>query len=351
MMETLLARVSDRFHPGSFSFVMATGIISVAAFQQHLETTARILYSINKAAYLLLLLLLVVRSVRRPRTLLNDMTVPSRATALFTLTAATCILGSQFVILSGNVPAGLALWIAGSLFWTVFSYIFVTALIVATKENKTGENELNGSWLIYVVGTQSLAILAMLISPYLTRWQEGILLEAASLHLVGSALYCILIILIVRRMTFLELSARDLVPSYWINMGAAAISTLAGADLILHAGSWGFLQETLSALKWTTMMFWSLTTWWLPFMVILTVWRYGYRRFPVTYEVQQWSMVFPLGMYSACSSQFGKAAGIAFLVSLSHYWFYLALTAWVIVFWGMAVMGIRVIRQQERTSR
>ncbi len=82
-------------------------------------------------------------------------------------------------------------------------------------------------------------------------------------------------------------------------------------------------------------MLWAVTTWWIPLIAILNVWRYAYKRLPVRYDVQHWSMVFPLGMYAAGSHQFGIAAGLAPLLIISRYFLYLALAAWTVVFIGM----------------
>ncbi|HUI66928.1 MAG TPA: hypothetical protein VL087_01800 [Nitrospirota bacterium] len=90
----------------------------------------------------------------------------------------------------------------------------------------------------------------------------------------------------------MDLSPEKLIPPYWINMGATAISTLDGADLMLHAPPGSLLENVLHALKWSTLC-WAVTTWWIPSIVILNVWRYSYKRFPIAYDVQHWSMVFP----------------------------------------------------------
>src|SRR3546814_15310755 len=58
---------------------------------------------------------------------------------------------------------------------------------------------------------------------------------ALVLWLGGGALYLWLMTLIFFRYTFLPMSAEELTPPYWINMGAVAISTLAGATLLDQA--------------------------------------------------------------------------------------------------------------------
>lgn len=339
-MKQRLSRAAAGFHPGSFSFVMATGIVSLALFQKRMEAIAYLLFGVNAIAYAALAAVMVIRGVSFPSQLFADMTTPTRAPALFTITAGTCILGSQFLRFSVSVHTAVAFWFVGMFFWAVLSYAFFAAVTV--RSNKTaGEEELSGEWLLYVVGTQSLSILTILLAPELAPWQDNLALGAASLHLAGIALYFILIVMIVRRMLFLDLPPEKLIPPYWINMGAAAISTLAGADLLLHTRPGSLLENVLPSLRWSTLLCWAVTTWWIPLIVILNVWRYSYKRFPIAYDVQHWSMVFPLGMYAACSFQLGNAMELAALIQISQYFVYLALAAWIITFIGMVGGFIR----------
>jgi tellurite resistance protein TehA-like permease len=166
-------------------------------------------------------------------------------------------------------------------------------------------------------------------------------LAALSMHGIGIALYFILLVILVRRMMFLGLPPEKLTPPHWITMGAAAISTLAGAELLLHVSAGSLPEKVLPALTWTTLVLWAVTTWWIPLLLILNVWRYGYKRYPVTYDVEHWSIVFPLGMYVACTFQFGKAAELAPLLFISRCFFTLALAAWILVFTGMVTGFIR----------
>jgi tellurite resistance protein TehA-like permease len=70
---------------------------------------------------------------------------------------------------------------------------------------------------------------------------ESILFVSLSMYLVGAMLYIVFISLILYRWMFLRITAETLTPSYWINMGALAITTLAGSRLLLVADQWGFL--------------------------------------------------------------------------------------------------------------
>ncbi|MBS1252690.1 MAG: putative membrane protein [Anaerolineales bacterium] len=80
-----------------------------------------------------------------------------------------------------------------------------------------------------------------------------------------------------------RLSPETLTPPYWINMGAVAITTLAGATLMLNTSQWTFLGEILPFLKGFTLFFWATGTWWIPLLFILGAWRHLYKRFPLGY--------------------------------------------------------------------
>lgn len=71
-----------------------------------------------------------------------------------------------------------------------------------------------------------------------------------------------------------KFSPSDFVPSYWIDMGAMAISTLAGSVLIQNATDAWFLEELLPVLKGFTISFWAAGTGWIPLLIILVGWRH-----------------------------------------------------------------------------
>src|SRR3546814_15081764 len=58
---------------------------------------------------------------------------------------------------------------------------------------------------------------------------------ALSMLLWGGMLYIWMMSLIFYRYTFFEFSPADLSPTYWINMGAMAVSALAGSPRIIHS--------------------------------------------------------------------------------------------------------------------
>jgi tellurite resistance protein TehA-like permease len=331
--------VADLF-PGYFALVMATGIISIACFLLEMRTISLVLLAINVAAYFVLCVLLFVRLLFFFSRVTADIKDHVRGPGFFTVVAGTCVLGSALLIVVDRFLPALVLWFVGIGLWLVIMYTFFTAVTV--RENKpTIEAGLNGGWLLAVVATQSISVLGTLLASRLVDYREPILFFTLCMFLLGCMLYLLLITLIFYRFTFGNVSVAALTPPYWINMGAVAITTLAGARLIIAAPGWSLLSEIAPFLKGFTLFFWAAATWWIPLLFALGFWRHVYKRFPLKYDPQYWGMVFPFGMYTVCTFQLSNAIAFPPLLVIPRYFVYLALAGWLAVSLGLIHTSIR----------
>ncbi|HEU4433639.1 MAG TPA: tellurite resistance/C4-dicarboxylate transporter family protein, partial [Pyrinomonadaceae bacterium] len=267
-----------------------------------------------------------------------------RGPGFFTVVAGTCVFGSALLIVLDRFLAAQALWFVGIGLWIVIMYTFFTAVTV--RENKPSiEAGLNGGWLLAVVATQSISVLGTLLVGHLADYREPILFFTLCMFLLGCMLYLLLITLIFYRFTFVNVTTAALTPPYWINMGAVAITTLAGARLIIAAPGSPLLNEVVPFLKGFTLFFWAAATWWIPLLLALGFWRHVYKRFPLKYDPQYWGMVFPLGMYTVCTFQLANAIGFPPLLIIPRYFIYLALVGWFAVSVGLVVNSVQSLRK------
>lgn len=319
--------------PAYFALVMATGIVSIACHLVALDFLAFPLFYLNQFFYIILWVLTLARIVRYPARLFGDMSNHRIGSGFLTIVAATNVLGSQFVILQSNQTIALVLWVLGLALWLLLTYAIFTAFTV--KEEKPSlEEGINGAWLLFIVSTQSIPVLGMLLVSRFEAWQEMFTFAMLGFYLLGCMFYILIISLIVYRFMFFKIEAEDMNPSYWINTGAVAITTLAGVNILLR-GHASFLAEFAPFIKGFTVFFWAAGTWWIPYLFILGAWRHFYKHYPLTYHPVYWGLVFPMGMYTVATFRLAEVLNMDFLLLIPQYFIYLALIAWTITFYGL----------------
>ncbi|MCC6215804.1 MAG: tellurite resistance/C4-dicarboxylate transporter family protein [Polyangiaceae bacterium] len=337
----LRERIST-MHPAYFALSMATGIVSIAGHLLGLADLSAALFWINLVAYVALWGATGARALLFRREFVADWSSHQRAPGFFTPVAATCVLGSQFALLRGLPDVAFALWVVAVVLWVIATYTVFVALSV--REDKPAlEQGINGGWLVGVVATQAICVLGTAVLPERVSDRDAALFVLTAFWLAGGMLYIWLISLIFYRYTFFRLGPTDVMPPYWINMGAVAISTLAGASLLGAAGDSSFMAGILPFVKGFTVLYWATATWWIPLLVVLGIWRHVVRRVPIQYDPLYWGLVFPLGMYSVCTWKLVQAFELGFLVWVARGFIVAGIVAWLLAFSGWATRLLQLL--------
>lgn len=350
MLYFIKKKAEDLFS-GYFAMVMATGALSIGSYLLGMHMVAKILVGVNVFAYVVLWLLTIIRLIYYPAKVFDDLTSHAKGAGYFTLIAGTTMLGSQLIVVLHHHIVSIYLYIFAIILWFIIMYTFFTAVTI--RKNKPAiEEGINGAWLIAAVATQSVSILGTLLAPYTSgELQLVLLFYTLAMYLLGCMLYLNIMTLIFYRLTFIELKFKALTPPYWINMGAVAITTLAGSMLLLNADLWEMLEHIGIFLKGFTLLFWIAGTWWIPLLFILGIWRHVVNHYPLSYDPQYWGMVFPLAMYTAGTYQLSKALDLSFLMVIPNIMVFIAMVVWFIVFVGLIHHVLHSFRKRDLLRR
>lgn len=311
---------------GAFAFVMATGIVSTAFLLVGWDIVSYVMLIIAIASLIVLSVALVWRLVSHPDAVAKDAREPERAFGYFTIVAAINVVG---VRLYSEAPvAAIVLAIISVPIWLVLNYGVPAVLMLGRRERPVA-TQLNGSWFLWVVATQSLATVAAEIGQGMGS--QALAAIAVSLWGIGVVLYLMLATLITLRLLTTRNEAAALGPAYWIYMGATAITVLAGSRILVFPADLPVMVVTSSVVSGLTFVLWAFGVWWIPLLLIFGIWRHGIRHLPLRYESDLWSIVFPLGMYSVASMHFGSQTHLPLIETLGEYGAWIAGAVWLVV--------------------
>ncbi len=351
-MDTIRSRALsaiEAFPPAYFAMAMATGIVSIGSHLLGYKAVGVFLFRLNALFYITLWAIKLARLFLYRERCLADLTDHSRGAGYLTSVAATCILGNQFIILTGSHRTAACLFLLALLLWVFLVYI--TFLSFTIKQPKPGlEDGINGTWLLFIVSTQSLSVLSALLALHYGNYREPLLFFSLCMFLLGCMLYIMIITLIFYRLMFFDLHPQQLGHPYWINMGAVAITTLAGVSLAMNSSGSQLLSSLLPFITGLTLLFWTTATWWIPLLLLMGAWRFIIRGNAISYDPQYWSMVFPLGMYTVSTLRMARVLNLEFLLQVPQYFIFVAMAAWSLTFLGLLRSLAGLIRPNHPTA-
>jgi tellurite resistance protein TehA-like permease len=316
-------------HAVSFAFVMATGIISEGTFLVGPSWLSRVLLVVAAAGLAGLAVAFLIRLAVFPADVAADAKAPERVFGFFAIVAAADVLAARLAAAGHPVATAVLAGLAAAV-WLVLSYGVPVSLLLA-RDRDSVLGSVDGAWLLWGVGATSLAVVAATLVP---AWpSQSVLLASAAAGLwgVGVLLYLLLVAVILLRWLTVPLTPAGVGPSYWILMGATAISVLAGTRILDLPARLAVVRATAEFIKGFSFTLWAFGTWWLPLLIVLGVWRHVRQHWPLSYEPGLWSVVFPLGMYSVATLSLGKTERIGFMAPLGRFMLWVALASCVLV--------------------
>ncbi len=328
-------------NPGYFALVMATGIMSIAMANHGKSLLSLALLVLAMIAYLVLVMLTVWRIVAHRGLMLADLRNPKIAFGYFTFVAGTDVVGTALVTRHAYGIA-LVLLVVGTLGWLVLGYVVPWTAVVGRGRDGPLLAEANGTWFIWVVASESVAVLAAALEPEMLDLRRPLAILAVLSWAVGLFLYGAAGIFVAARMMLYPFGPRDLTPPYFVSMGATAITVVAGARIVQMTDA-PMVEATRGLAAGLSVVFWAFGTWLIPALLAAGIWRHLVHKIPLTYTAPLWSVVFPVGMYGVGSHFLGQADNLPIVEAVGASESWLALAVWAVTFAGMLYHLLRTV--------
>lgn len=327
-----LKQAVAQLSPGYFALVMGTGIISVGFKYLGFEAVSWILMIMAAISYVTLWALFIWRAIEFRTELVSDMRNPEKVFAFFTIVAGTDVLAVR-LLLEGAYQIAVPLVFGAAVLWFVFGYILPWQVLMA-RDGKPILKRTNGTWFIWAVASQSLAIGLAQTEPFLSGQANAVGIIAVLSWSVGVALYLAVALFVLLRIIHHGLTAEQFEPPYWVSMGALAIAVVAGVSIVDMAST-PMVDAARVIIGGTAVIFWCFAAWLIPMLVGAGVWRHGVKKVPLTYTPSLWSMVFPLGMFAVASIRLGRVDNLPIVEVIGEGALLVAFVVWGLVSVGM----------------
>lgn len=335
-----LSSAVAHLNPGALSFVMGTGIVSTALYVNGAGTASAALLWVGLAGFAVLLPVYGWGLLRGRERFVAGFLGP-RSFAFLTVAIASNVLAARLVP-SGHTAVAAAFLAFGAAMWLILGYAIPLGLIT-TARRRPSIDQVNGTWFLWSVGSDSLAVGAASLAHVTTG--DFLPVVAVVCWAIALIQYLLVAGIVLARLLVRPVAPGELMTSLWIFMGAAAISVLAGTRLLeLPADSLLIPRAVLTG--WSFVL-WSFASWLIPLLLALGVWRHGVQKIPLRYEFGWWNLVFPIGMYGVATHELGRTTGTSWLTSLGRGEIWVATGVWAVV---IAAQTVSAVRPHARTG-
>src|SRR5699024_5636258 len=164
--------------------------------------------------------------------------------------------------LSGWWTTAVVLLVIAAISWLALGYL-VPVFAVLGKAERPIIKGANGSWFVWVVGAQSVAVLAATLEPVLAGSRDILAITAVFAWSIGLVLYVAVAVFVVLLMMSYPLDPLELNPSYMLFVGTLAITVVDSVRIVEIAPS-----PMVDANRWLVagmaVLFWCFATLMIP---------------------------------------------------------------------------------------
>ncbi len=313
-----------------FTAVMATGMIASLSQLYGYHVVVPYIFLASLVIFFSVLVFKAIRMVLFYKDVLGELLSPEKTLYFFTMVAAVNFIGICFSRIFHLYTTADIFWYVAIGIWLAISLFSFSILFLSRKsEGRKIEDILHGGWFFATVGTQSTALLGVVVAEHAIRHTLFIQVFSFALWSVGASLYLIFMALIILRLMFYRFDSNVLLAPYWMNMGAAAITAITSTVLYKYIqGTGGPFVDFLPFLKGISLLFWSFGLWWMPFLIVLAIRKLIYGEEALTFTVGYWEIVFALGLYADGTIQMAGLFEGRFLVVLSMCFYFACVILW-----------------------
>ena len=151
------------------------------------------------------------------------------------------------------------------LVWLVLGYVIPWSAVLGRSERPVVALA-NGTWFIWVVASQSVAVSAATLEVVFVDAKHYLAILAVFSWSVGVFLYAASAIIVSLRIMLYDLDPKDFDPPYWVSMGAVAITVVAGARIV-EMDAAPMVDATRGLIAGLSVVFWAFATWLIPVLV------------------------------------------------------------------------------------
>ncbi len=310
--------------PVNFAFVMASSTLSITLNILGSDLFSEIFFFLSTLGFALLALLFAMRFTLFTKQMIADLANVEILFKYFTFSAAASSLAIRFCI-AGYPTIATVLAIIGAGSTTLMIYATVCRLIFFKKASIEA---VSPYWLLMAIACNYVGI------TITTFWKAALIDNPLFLVLAfcswacGVTLYLLFMSLNIYRMFFMRFEGKDINPSYWTCVGAAAIAVVDGCNWVAVLHPPLFLEIIKPFVEGVNIFLWGWATAWIPLLCLMIFWKYVRFKVTLEYSPSLWAIVFPLAMYTAATALLIKAIDLPLVGGVVSSMLWTSLIAW-----------------------